>query len=65
MSGRILIVDDEEIVLKSCKRILAGRDYDVETSGDGREALSRVEESYFDVLILDIKMPGMDGLEVL
>lgn len=65
MSGRILIVDDEEIVLRSCERILAGRDYDVETVEDGNEALVRIEGSYYDVMILDIKMPGMDGLEVL
>ena len=65
MNARILIVDDEEIVLRSCQRILAGRDYDVETVGDGRKALRRIDENNIDVLILDIKMPGMDGLEVL
>lgn len=65
MSGRILIVDDEDIVLRSCKRILAGRDYEVETVQEGRKALRMIEDNNIDVLILDIKMPGIDGIEVL
>jgi DNA-binding NtrC family response regulator len=65
MSARILVVDDEEIVIKSCLRILDGADYQVETAQDGREALRKVDEIPYDVLILDIMMPGMDGLEVL
>ena len=65
MSGRILIVDDEEIVLRSCQRILAGRDYEIDTASNGAEGLRMVEGNYYDVLILDIKMPRMDGLEVL
>jgi len=65
MSGKILIVDDEEIVLRSCRRILADRDYEVETSSDGLEAVARVAEQDYDVLVLDIKMPKLDGMEVL
>ncbi len=65
MNSKILIVDDEEIVLRSCKRILAGRDYEVETVQEGRKALRKIEENHIDVLILDIKMPGIDGLDVL
>jgi DNA-binding NtrC family response regulator len=65
MNGRILIVDDEEIVLRSCQRILAGRDYEVDTAQEGRAALRRIDENNIDVLILDIKMPGVDGLEIL
>jgi DNA-binding NtrC family response regulator len=65
MSARILVVDDEEIVIKSCLRILDGADYQVEAVQDGREALRKVEEIPYDILILDIMMPGMDGLEVL
>jgi DNA-binding NtrC family response regulator len=65
MSARILIVDDEEIVIKSCLRILDDADYQVEAARDGREALRKVEENPHDVLVLDIMMPGMDGLEVL
>jgi len=65
MKGRILIVDDEEIVLRSCVRILRDEDYEIETAGDGLAALRLFDENTFDVLILDIKMPRMDGIEVL
>jgi DNA-binding NtrC family response regulator len=65
MSARILIVDDEEIVIKSCLRILAGDEFQVESVQDGREALKKIEENPHDVVILDIMMPNIDGLEVL
>ena len=65
MSARILVVDDEEIVIRSCLRILGGGDYQVEAVRDGREALRKIEENSHDVMILDIMMPNMDGLEVL
>ena len=65
MKGRILLVDDEEIVLRSCQRILGGGDYDIDIAREGRSALQMVNENDYDVLILDIMMPGMDGMEVL
>jgi DNA-binding NtrC family response regulator len=65
MNGRILIVDDEEIVIQSCLRILSGTDFEIDAARDGLEALSMVNENGYDVLILDIKMPRMDGIEVL
>jgi len=65
MKGRILIVDDEEIVLRSCQRILRDDDYQIDVARDGLEALGLVNENDYDVLILDIKMPKMDGIEVL
>ena len=65
MSARILVVDDEEIVIKSCLRILDSDDYQVEAVQDGREALRKIEENHYDVMILDIMMPSLDGLEVL
>jgi DNA-binding NtrC family response regulator len=64
MKGRILLVDDEEIVLRSCQRIL-GKEYEVAVARDGVEALTRINEGDFDVVVLDIKMPKMDGIEVL
>ncbi|MFA6312686.1 MAG: sigma-54 dependent transcriptional regulator [Sterolibacterium sp.] len=65
MTARILVVDDEEIVVKSCLRILAAETYEVESAQSGLEALRKIEGGPFDVLILDIMMPQMDGLEVL
>src|SRR5271169_461961 len=65
MGARILIVDDEEIVIKSCLRILGGGDYYVEVAHDGREALRKIEENPYDVMILDVVMPNVGGLEVL
>ena len=65
MSARILVVDDEEIVIRSCLRILGEGDYIVEGVQSGEEALRRIDENHIDVLILDIMMPKMDGLEVL
>ncbi|NNK99596.1 MAG: sigma-54-dependent Fis family transcriptional regulator [Xanthomonadales bacterium] len=65
MKGRILLVDDEEIVLRSCQRILAGDDYEIDTARDGLEALGLINRNHYDMLILDIKMPKMDGIEVL
>jgi DNA-binding NtrC family response regulator len=65
MSARLLVVDDEEIVIRSCLRILGGGDYEVEAAQSGEEALKKIGEERYDVLILDIMMPKMDGLEVL
>jgi DNA-binding NtrC family response regulator len=65
MSASILIVDDEEIVVKSTCRILEGCGYSLQTARDGAEALQKIDEFPFDVAILDIMMPKMDGVEVL
>jgi DNA-binding NtrC family response regulator len=65
MSARILVVDDEEIVIRSCLRILGDGNYEVEAVQSGTEALRKIDESHYDVVILDIMMPEMDGLEVL
>ncbi|MEY4140524.1 MAG: hypothetical protein RLZZ371_2706, partial [Pseudomonadota bacterium] len=65
MSVKILIVDDEEIVIRSCKRILGDGMYAVDSAQDGQEALRKVDETDYDLMILDIMMPGIDGLEVL
>ncbi len=63
--ANVLVVDDEEIVCKSCRRILAQEGHNVQTALNGREALRKVEEDKYDVLIADWKMPEIDGMEVL
>ncbi len=65
MNGRILVVDDEEIVIQSCLRVLSGGGFQADVARDGLEALRAVDENGYDVLILDIKMPKMNGMEVL
>jgi DNA-binding NtrC family response regulator len=65
MSAKILIVDDEEIVLLSCKRSLSGSDFVVDTVMDGWDALKKIDDVEYDLVILDIMMPKCDGLEVL
>jgi DNA-binding NtrC family response regulator len=65
VKARILVVDDEEIVIRSCQRILGGGNYTVDAARDGAEALRMVEEAPYDVVVLDIMMPRVDGLEVL
>lgn len=62
---RILVVDDEEIVCESVKRILEEEGYEVESALSGREAFEKMSETPFDIVITDLKMPGIDGMEVL
>ncbi len=62
---KVLLVDDEVEFLRIMKRRLQLRSLAVDTVSDGMEALKVVMESRPDVMVLDLRMPGMDGLEVL
>ncbi|HET9719918.1 MAG TPA: response regulator transcription factor [Solirubrobacteraceae bacterium] len=61
---QILVVDDEPAVRRALERALRLDSYDVELAADGREALDRLAERPVDAVILDVMMPGLDGLEV-
>ncbi len=61
----VLVVDDEKPVRDSIKMILEYEHFDVQFAEDGPTALQRVEAALFDLVLLDIKMPGMDGIKVL
>ncbi len=63
--ARILIVDDEEHVRSGIQRSLMLLGYHAETAASGEEALRMLERDSFDVMLLDIRMPGMDGVEVM
>jgi len=62
---RILVVDDEKVVTQLFKRALEEKNYEVLTAENGCEALQRIEKRSFNLLIIDLKMPGMSGVDVL
>ena len=62
---RILVVDDEQAVRDLLAKTLTMADYDVDTAPDGPSALERLRAVEYDLLITDLKMPGMDGLSVI
>jgi CheY-like chemotaxis protein/CBS domain-containing protein len=62
---RVLLVDDEEPFVRGMSRLLKFRGFEVSTALNGQEAVDAVKQSGFDVVVLDIKMPGMDGIETL
>ena len=62
---RILIVDDEQAVRDLVAKTLTMADYDVDTAADGPSAIDRLRNTDYDLLITDLKMPGMDGLSVI
>ncbi|MHB8708969.1 MAG: sigma-54-dependent transcriptional regulator [Desulfuromonadales bacterium] len=61
----ILVVDDDGVIRDGLRRVLSMEGFQVETQPNGRLAMDRLQESHFDLLITDLKMPGMSGLEVL
>ena len=63
--ANILIVDDEEVVRLSHLRSLRGADCNARAAEDGRQALQVMEQDPFDVVLLDLRMPGLDGMDVL
>ena len=63
--ARILIVEDEPNIVESLSFILRRAGFEVDTVTDGAEALDRVRRQVFEVLVLDIMLPGMNGLDVL
>ena len=62
---RVLVVDDEESIRDLLSKTLAINDYDVETAGDASAALDRMRQHPYDLLVADLKMPGMDGLTLI
>lgn len=64
MGNKILIVDDEALLVKGIKYSLEQDGHTIDTAYDGNEALEKAQKGDFDLIILDLMLPGMDGLEV-
>jgi DNA-binding NtrC family response regulator len=62
---KVLLVDDEERFRVTTARLLGVRGFQVGTAGSGVEALEELERNPYDVVVLDVKMPGMSGIEAL
>jgi len=60
--GTVLVVDDEESIRDSCRQILERAGYRVATAGEGNEALRSLQRTAPDLILLDLKMPGLDGV---
>jgi len=65
IGARILLVDDEVIFTDNMSKLLGDRGYHVKAVNNGESAISALEEEDFDVVVLDLKMPGMDGIATL
>lgn len=61
---KVLLVDDEEGFTGSLNKVLSSRGFEVKEAKDGLMALSIIGAEHFDVVVLDVKMPGMDGTQV-
>ena len=65
MAPKLLFIDDEDIVLRSSRRIFAGSDYEIETAPSGDQGLAMAMAKDYDIVVTDLKMPGIGGMEVL
>jgi DNA-binding response OmpR family regulator len=65
VSPKILLVDDERDFVETLAKVLSRRGYDVVTASDGAQALRQVLRGGVEVALLDLKMPGLDGMETL
>ena len=65
MKIRVLLVDDEEEFVRTLSERLTLRDYDITASLSGDDALEKIKQYNYDVVILDVAMPGVDGIDVL
>jgi DNA-binding NtrC family response regulator len=63
--SRVLLVDDETIFTKNMSKLLKFRGYQVTAVNSGDAAIRELEQNHFDVIVLDLKMPGMDGITTL
>lgn len=65
MKGKILIIDDEKDLLVTLKKYLTLRDYSVTTRDNGKDGVEEVKRNKYDLLLVDIRMPSMNGVDVI
>ncbi len=65
MARKILVVEDEKIITKSLQKLLQKKGYEVDVTNSGREALEKIKSADFNLIICDIRMPDMDGIETI
>jgi two-component system sensor histidine kinase/response regulator len=63
--GRILVIDDEPGIREGCRRVLGAHGFQVEVAEDGQAGLRRVQEGGLDLVLLDVMMPGVSGIELI
>ena len=64
MAKRILLVDDEPLILKGLKFSLEQDGYETDTAADGEEALAKMRNGGYDIVLLDVMLPKLSGIEV-
>ncbi len=65
MAKNILVIDDEELITKSLLKLLSKEGYNVTVARSGTEALENIKKIDFDLIISDVRMPEMDGIETI
>ena len=65
MAKKILVVDDEELITKSLLKLLDKEGYSTTVVRSGKEAIDKVKESNYDLIICDVRMPEMDGIDTI
>lgn len=61
---RILVVEDEPVIGHVCQRVLASQGFSVDVASDGKKAIDSLHDRYYDLCILDLRMPGIDGIQL-
>lgn len=65
MKGSILLIDDEIIITKSVQKLLKKHDYEVTVAHNGAEALEKIKGKAYNLIVSDVRIPGMDGIEII
>ena len=65
MAKNILVIDDEELITKSLLKLLSGEGYKVTVVRNGQDAIEKVKENDFNLIISDVRMPDLDGVETI